>query len=113
LVGCDRDKILLPQISGPNFSRSNSIDRLESANATANQTACDRKKISLSHTSADPVRIRVEVDLNGNGQWVTYRSFEVAAGQTITHLFPAAYQAYWLRTLADTATTATAQLTYD
>ncbi len=76
-------------------------------------TGYDRKKISLSHTSADPVRIRVEVDLTGNGQWVTYRSFEVAAGQTITHPFPAAYQAYWLRTLAESPTTATAQLTYD
>jgi hypothetical protein len=76
-------------------------------------TGYDRKKISLSHTSAEPVRIRVEVDLTGNGQWVTYRSFEVAAGQTTTHNFPASYQAYWLRTVAESPATATAQLTYD
>jgi hypothetical protein len=76
-------------------------------------TGYDRKKISLSHTSTEPVRIRVEVDLTGNGQWVTYRSFEVAAGQTTTHNFPASYQAYWLRTVAESPVTATAQLTYD
>lgn len=76
-------------------------------------TGYDRKKISLSHASAEPVRIRVEVDLTGNGQWVTYRSFEVAAGQTTTHNFPASYQAYWLRTVAESPATATAQLTYD
>ena len=76
-------------------------------------TGYDRKKISLSHTSAAPVRIRVEVDLTGNGQWVTYRSFEVAAGQTTTHVFPVSYQAYWLRTVAESPVTATAQLTYD
>ena len=44
---------------------------------------------------------------------VTYRSFEVAAGQTTTHNFPASYQAYWLRTVAESPATATAQLTYD
>jgi hypothetical protein len=76
-------------------------------------TGYDRKELSLSHTSATPVNIRVEVDLTGTGHWVTYATFNVPAGQTTTHVFPAAYQAYWLRTIADTATTATAQLTYN
>ena len=76
-------------------------------------TGYDRKSLTLSHTSAQPVRLRVEVDLSGTGQWVTYREFEVSAGKKLEHTFPAAYQAYWLRVVADTPTTATAWLTYN
>jgi len=75
-------------------------------------TGYDQKSLTLSHTSAAPVRIRLEVDLTGTGQWVNYRTFEVVAGQTVTHTFSAGYQAYWLRTIAESPTTATAQLTY-
>ena len=75
-------------------------------------TGYDRKTVTLSHTSAAPVRFRVEVDLTGTGQWVNYRSFDVAAGQSLAHAFPAAYQAYWLRVVAESATTATVWLDY-
>ena len=75
-------------------------------------TGYDRKTVTLSHTSAAPVRFSVEVDLTGTGQWVNYRSFDVAAGQSLAHAFPAAYQAYWLRVVAESATTATVWLDY-
>ena len=75
-------------------------------------TGYDRKTVTLSHTSAAPVRFRVEVDLTGTGQWVNYRSFDVPAGQALAHAFPAAYQAYWLRVVAESATTATVWLDY-
>ena len=75
-------------------------------------TGYDRKTVTLSHTSAAPVRFRVEVDLAGTGQWVNYRSFDVPAGQALAHAFPAAYQAYWIRFVAESATTATAWLDY-
>ena len=73
----------------------------------------DRKKLTLAHTAATPVRIRVEVDLTGTGSWVTYTALDVPAGKSVPHTFPAGYQAYWLRLTADTSTTASAQLTYD
>lgn len=76
-------------------------------------TGYDRKSLMLSHTSATPVRLRVEVDLTGDGQWVVYETFTVPAGQSVAHAFPAAYQAYWLRIVAESATTATASLTFD
>lgn len=75
-------------------------------------TGYDRKTLTLSHTSATPVRFRVEVDLTGTGQWVNYRNFDVPAGQALAHAFPAAYQAYWIRFVAESATTATAWLDY-
>ncbi len=76
-------------------------------------TGYDQKSLALSHTSATSIRIRVEVDLTGTGQWVNYRTFEVPAGQTVEHKFPAAYQAYWLRTVSESPATATAWLTYN
>ncbi|MBL9202647.1 MAG: hypothetical protein JNL39_19195 [Opitutaceae bacterium] len=76
-------------------------------------TGYDRKKLSLSHTAATAVTFRIEVDLSGTGHWVTYRTFTVLPGKPLDHEFASAYQAYWLRVSADTATTATAWLTYD
>lgn len=76
-------------------------------------TGYDRKKLTLSHTSGTTVTFRVEVDLSGSGHWVTYDRFAVPPGKSLDHDFPAAYQAYWLRVSADTATTATAWLAYD
>ncbi len=75
-------------------------------------TGYDRKTLTLSHTSATPVRLRVEIDLTGTGRWVTYQNFDVPSGKSIEHVFPAGYQAYWLRVIADSPTTATAWLSY-
>lgn len=76
-------------------------------------TGYDHKKLTLSHTSAAPVKIRVEVDLTGTGRWVTYQIFDVPVGKSVEHVFPDGYQAYWLRVTAESPTTATAWLTYN
>jgi hypothetical protein len=75
-------------------------------------TGYDRKRITLSHTSAHPVRIRVQIDLSGAGHWVEYAAFDVPAGKPAVHDFPDGFQAYWLRVSADSATIATAWLLY-
>ena len=76
-------------------------------------TGYDQKKLSVAHTAPTSVRVRVEVDLAGTGSWVNYTTLDVPAGKSVDHTFPAGYQAYWLRVIADSPTTATAQLTYD
>lgn len=76
-------------------------------------TGYDRKTLTLSHTSAQPVRMKVEVDLTGTGTWVAYASFDVPAGKPVGHAFADGYQAYWLRVSAEVATTATAWLVYE
>lgn len=76
-------------------------------------TGYDRKTLTLSHRANAPVTLRVEVDLSGTGRWVEYQTFTVSAGATVTHAFPAGFQAYWLRVTADHATTATARLVYE
>jgi hypothetical protein len=75
-------------------------------------TAYDKKSLTLSHTSGQAVTIDVQVDLTGSGDWVTYQSFQVPSGEKITHQFPDAFTAYWVRTISQSDTTATAQLDY-
>ncbi|MDQ3814701.1 MAG: hypothetical protein M3347_12215, partial [Armatimonadota bacterium] len=76
-------------------------------------TGYDAKRLTLSHTAAKPVTMRVEVDITGDGQWVPYQSFTVAPNASVQHEFPAAFQAYWLRVVASDDCTATAWLTYE
>jgi hypothetical protein len=73
----------------------------------------DAKSLSLAHDGDDAIRMRVEVDVSGTGLWMPYRTFDVAPEKTITHDFPRAFQAYWLRVVSDADTTATAQLRYE
>ncbi|MBL9209429.1 MAG: hypothetical protein JNL92_03125 [Opitutaceae bacterium] len=76
-------------------------------------TGYDRKTLRLSHRGAQPVTVQVEVDVSGNGTWVPYRSVTVPAGRTEEHVFPAGYQAYWIRVVANADATATAWLVYE
>ena len=76
-------------------------------------TAYDKKRVALSHKAATPVKMRLEVDPTGSGDWVTYQEFTVAPNQTLEHIFPQAFGAYWVRVVADKDTTATAIFTYE
>ncbi len=75
-------------------------------------TGYDRKLLKLSHTADGPVAVRVEVDLSGSGDWVSYMTFSVAPDKTLEHRFPAGFNAYWLRTVALETATLSAQLSY-
>ncbi|MBN2132561.1 MAG: hypothetical protein JW741_23875, partial [Sedimentisphaerales bacterium] len=76
-------------------------------------TGYDRKTLTLSHRRNKSVEIRVEIDLDGNGYWKTYRTFDVPAETVVEHRFPDAFQAYWMRTVAAENAIATAQLLYE
>lgn len=73
----------------------------------------DRMMLTLSHTETDPVRITIEVDVTGYGDWKAYQSFGVPSGRQVTHRFPDGFSAYWVRAVSQTETTATAQLRYE
>ncbi len=76
-------------------------------------TAYDKKRVALSHESAAPVKMRLEIDPTGSGDWVTYQEFIVAPNQTLQHIFPQAFSAYWARLVSDKDTMATAIFTYE
>jgi hypothetical protein len=75
-------------------------------------TGYDKKSLTLSHDAAEKVTMRVEVDISGTGQWVTYRAFDVPAGKEVKHTFPAEFAAYWVRLIASRDAKATALFTY-
>jgi hypothetical protein len=76
-------------------------------------TGYDKKRVVLSHNLTTPVKFRLETDISGTGVWATYRELTVAPGQTLEHIFPNSFSAYWVRLSADKATTATATFFYD
>ena len=76
-------------------------------------TGYDRKSMTLSHEGKGNVTIRVEVDIDGNGDWKVYKSFDVPTGKSVNHKFSYAFAAYWVRVVARKDTTATAQFLYE
>jgi hypothetical protein len=75
-------------------------------------TGYDSKTLRLSHDGSHSLKIRVEIDITGTGLWAEYRTFDVPAGKPLEHRFPAGFNAYWVRTAALEAATASAILTY-
>ena len=76
-------------------------------------TGYDKKTLALKNEGAAESVITVEVDVAGDGHFVPYQQFRLAPGADATHVFPAWFQAYWVRTVSSADTTATAQLTYE
>ena len=72
----------------------------------------DRKSVSFSHSSTEPVTFSLEVDLDGTGRWVPYQRFGVKAGEVLAHTFPEAFAAYWVRAVTERDTTATVLFDY-
>ena len=76
-------------------------------------TGYDRKRLTLRHDADTAVRFTVEVDFIRNGTWKTYRAFDVSAGKTVTHTFPAGFSAHWVRLKVNKDCRATATFTYE
>ncbi|XAE54690.1 hypothetical protein OH491_17275 [Termitidicoccus mucosus] len=72
----------------------------------------DQRTLQLSHRSASAVTFTVEVDPTGDGDWLAYTRLTVRPGERLDHVFPAAFQARWVRFVTDADTTATAWLEY-
>lgn len=58
-------------------------------------TAYDKKSVAM--TSDKDATIKLEVDIDGTGLWVEYKSFDLIAGKTLNHTFPVGFSAYWVR----------------
>jgi hypothetical protein len=73
-------------------------------------TAFDQKSVELA--ADDVSTITLEVDVDGTGLWVPYKSFKLKEGKKVSHTFPEGFSAYWVRAVSDTATTVSAIFTY-
>ena len=76
-------------------------------------TGYDRKRLTLSHRSSEPVRFRVEADFTGTGQWTEVTRLTVPPGKELEHRFPDAFGAYWLRLVTDQDAVVTATFIYE
>ena len=54
-------------------------------------TGYDRKSVQISHSHSRPVSITLEVDIDGKGLWVKYKSFKVSKDAIARHEFPAPF----------------------
>lgn len=75
-------------------------------------TGYDQKSVQISHDHSEPVSITLEVDIDGKGLWVKYKTFKVPEGKVEGHEFPVEFSACWVRAVSDTDTLATVQLQY-
>jgi hypothetical protein len=73
-------------------------------------TAYDKKSLSL--TADKDATLTAEIDLTGDGKWVTYQTFTVKAGAPVEHAFPDGFSAYWIRFKSGQDATVSAQLDY-
>ncbi len=73
----------------------------------------EKRTLKLSHDAAHAVKIRVDLDLDGTGLWITHKTFDVQPGASTNYEFPAPIAARWLRVSADADCTAAAQLTFE
>jgi hypothetical protein len=76
-------------------------------------TGYDRKRLSCSHQGSGPVRITLQADFTGLGDWTDWQSWQVKPGETLKYDFPSSFACYWVRMLADKDVTATAAFQYD
>ena len=76
-------------------------------------TGYDRKNVTLSHEGPTAATLSIQVDISGDGNWKTYRTFKLKPGQPMDHRFPDAFTAYWVRVVSDHDTVATATFVYE
>jgi hypothetical protein len=74
-------------------------------------TGYDQKQVTLS--ADKKTELTLEVDLDGTGLWVPYRSFTVPAGETVQHTFPDGFSAYWIRGVSSQNATVSVSFIYD
>lgn len=74
-------------------------------------TGYDRKTLTLK--ADKDTTIRIEVDIDHQSGWHTYRSIPVPADRTVNFEFPQGFSAHWVRFASTANCTASALLTYE
>jgi hypothetical protein len=73
----------------------------------------DHRTLRISHQASKPIKFRIQADPSGDGEWMDFLEQEIQPGETFEHTFPEAFQARWIRFIANGDCTATAILKYD
>jgi hypothetical protein len=73
----------------------------------------DKKTLKLSHDGQTDVVFTVEIDPSGDGEWVTYKKFNVKKGATLKHQFKDDAYGRWIRFSVDKDVKTTTWLDYE
>ncbi len=73
----------------------------------------DKKALTVTHESKDPVTFKIEVEPIGHGPWMEYKQVTVKPGEKFEYVFPEDFQARWIRFSTDKDCVATALLDYN
>ena len=73
----------------------------------------DKKTLTVSHNSKEPVTFSIEVNPIGHGPWMNYEDLTIKPGETFHYVFPHVFQSRWVRFVADKNCQATAWLKYE
>ena len=57
--------------------------------------------------------VTLEIDVDGTGLWVPYKTFSIRADEPTEHEFPEGFSAYWVRAVSSADTTATVTFRYE
>ena len=74
-------------------------------------TGYDRKSVTIS--AQNEAEITLEIDVDGTGLWVPYKTFSIRADEPTEHEFPKGFSAYWVRAISSVNTTATVTFRYE
>ena len=75
-------------------------------------TGYDKKVLTLS-ASGKAVKVSIEADFTGTGDWKHFRTLDVPADAAKEFTFPTSFGAYWLRLKTDADCKATATFVYE
>jgi hypothetical protein len=73
----------------------------------------DKRNLSITHNSSEPVSFVIEADPAGNGTWMRFLETTVKQGETFNYSFPEDFQARWIRFIPTENCKATAWLKYE
>jgi hypothetical protein len=74
-------------------------------------TGYDRKFVTISAKS--DAEITLEIDIDGTGLWVPYKTFSIKAGTPTEYEFSEGFSAYWVRAVSSVNTTASVTFRYE
>ena len=74
-------------------------------------TGYDRKSVTVS--AEKDTDITLEIDIDGTGIWIPYKTFNVKAGASLIHEFPEGFSAYWVRAVSSADATVTVMFKYE
>ncbi|WP_316794507.1 hypothetical protein [Pedobacter frigoris] len=68
----------------------------------------DKKTLHLTHDAAQPVSFTIQIDKSGNNKWIDYKTITVPGKGYEYFIFPAGFDANWVRLKTDKDCTASA-----